>query len=159
MDYKMVKTRLIVAIFSFVLFSPALLATTYIREYTYKANNLDTEKSSRIRAIDQIKFRLLQEIGTHIHHEITISKKSSGSVYASEDIQVVTAGVTKLKILTEEWDGRSYFLKAEIKIDNKKVVDALDKFVSNNNERNRRLLQSIKENQINLQKYRDEIER
>ena len=103
-------------------------AETYIREYTYSASEADSKITSRAIALDQVKSILLQEIGTHIRQTVNITKDGSGNTYASEDIEAITAGLTKVDIIEEKWDGSTYYLKAEIVTDPKRVLNALAEF-------------------------------
>lgn len=140
----------------FILSSNSLLAETYVREYTYKASEADSKLSSRSIALDQVKILLLQEIGTHIRQEINIAKDSLGSTYASEDVEAVTAGLTKVEIMEEKWNGVTYYLKAKIDADTKQVLDVLKEYKNANSEKKQQL-EDIKENQAALKKLREEI--
>lgn len=140
-------------------FSQALHAETYIREYIYKASEADSKLTSRTIALDQVKIILLQEIGTHIRQKIKISKDSSGSTYASEDIEAITAGLTTVEILDEKWDGVSYYLKAKIEADEDKVLDALNEFKNTDNQETLQYLEALKANQKILKVAREDIEK
>ncbi len=98
--------RVFLLLFVSACISPNLLAEEYIREYTYKASEADSKITSRTIALDQLKTILLQEIGTHIRQEISITKDGSGSTYASEDVEAITAGLTKVEIIEEKWNGK-----------------------------------------------------
>lgn len=140
----------------FLLSSTTLLAETYIREYTYKASEADSKLSSRTIALDQVKTLLLQEIGTHIRQELTITKDSLGGTYASEDVEAVTAGLTKVEILEEKWNGITYYLKAKIDADTQQVLNALEEFKNANSEKKQQL-EALKKNQAALKQLREEI--
>ena len=142
-----------------VFFSNSLLAETYIREYTYKASEADSKLSSRAIALDQVKVLLLQEIGTHIRQTINITKDGSGDTYASEDVEAITAGLTKVDILEEKWDGVTYYLKAKIEADTQRVLNALEEFRKTSSQEGRKQLEALKYNERSLQKARDEITR
>lgn len=129
-------------------------AKTYIRDYTYKASDNDSKVTSRTNALDQVKLILLQEIGTHIRQEINISKDDSGNSYASEDVEAITAGLTKVEIVEEKWNGETYYLKAQIEADTSKVMNALSEFKKSSNTRN---LEFIKENQKLRHALREKI--
>ena len=79
-------------------------AQTYIRDYTYEASEADSKITSRINALDQVKIILLQEIGTHIRQKINITKDGAGNTYASDDVEAITAGLTKVEIIEEKWE-------------------------------------------------------
>ena len=132
-------------------------AQIYIRDYTYKASDADSKITSRANALDQVKVILLQEIGTHIRQKINISKDSSGNSYASEDVEAITAGLTKVDILEEKWNGETYYLKASIDADTERVLNALEEFKKDKSEESQKQLEQFKENQHALKTAREEI--
>lgn len=145
---------LIIAIWLLFVFNTQ--AQTYIRDYTYKASEADSKITSRTIALDQVKIILLQEIGTHIRQKVNITKNGSGSTFASEDIEAITAGLTKIDILEEKWDGETYYLKAKIHADSNRVLNALEEF-RQNNIKNQQQLEALKANQKSLENAREEI--
>jgi TPR repeat protein len=140
-------------------FIPVLNAKIYIRDYTYDANELDSEETSRVIALDQIKYILLSEIGTHIRHTINIKKGDSGDNYANEDIEAITAGLTKVKILEEKWNKPTFYLKAEIEADENQVLNALEEFKRSKSVESKQQLEALKESQKNLKASREEVSR
>jgi TPR repeat protein len=151
--------RVFVALFiNFAVLSQAY-SKTYIRDYTYTASEADSKISSRVIAMDQVKKILLQEIGTHIRQKINIRKNSSGETFASEDVEAITAGLTKVIIIQEKWNGITYFLRAKINADTDRVLNALDEFKNNQTEANNQQLEHYKANQRELDNAREEIER
>ena len=132
-------------------------AQTYIRDYTYKASDIDSKVTSRINALDQVKLILLQEIGTHIRHAINITQDSSGNSYASEDVEAITAGLTKVDILEEKWNGETFYLKASIVADTERVLNALEAFKNEKSEESEQQLQALKDTQRKLKESREEI--
>lgn len=107
-------------------FSNNLLAETYIREYTYHASEADSKLSSRTISLQEVKRELLNELGTHITSLINIRKDSDGSIYGEDDIVSLSAGFTSVEILDERWDGKTYYLKAQLKADPKEVLKSID---------------------------------
>lgn len=134
-------------------------AKTYIRDYNYEASEADSKLSSRAIAMDQVKKLLLQEIGTHIRQKINITKNSRGDQIASEDVEAITAGLTKVEIMAEKWNGVTYYLKAKIEADTDRVLNALEEFKKNNTEENNEQLEKMKANQRELERARAEIDR
>ena len=135
-------------------------AEVYIEEYTYDASEADSKLSSRAIALDQVNLLLLQEIGTHIRHEMNISKDQTGKTEASEDIQAITAGVTQTEILDEKWNGETYWLKAKIIADTQKVLNALEEFKKNKTKKNIEQIEQIeqfKNSQLQLKAAREEM--
>jgi len=59
--------RLVFAlVFLLMSFSINAEVRQYIRDYKYTANDFDTRYTSRVRAIDGVKQRLLEELGTYV---------------------------------------------------------------------------------------------
>ena len=132
-------------------------AQSYIRDYTYKASDADSKITSRTNALDQVKLILLQEIGTHIRQEINITKDGSGNSYASEDVEAITAGLTKVEIIDEKWNGETYYLKAKIDADTERVLNALEEFKKDKSEESQKQHDALKANQYALTSAREEI--
>ena len=101
---------------------PAVAKTvTYIKEYTYTAGDMDSKLSSRTIALEQVKRLLLEELGTYILSETTVKDFK----VTKDEITSITSGIVMTVIIDEKWDGKSYYLKAQIKTD----VDQLEKSI------------------------------
>jgi hypothetical protein len=101
-------------------FSDILLAKTFIREHYYRAGKNDTEITSRAIALHQVKARLLEEIGTYMESTFESTEQEGGGLggqFTKYQIVSITAGITETKILEERWDGKIYYIKAEIDVD------------------------------------------
>jgi TPR repeat protein len=130
---------------------------TYIRDYYYTASEADSKITARTNSLDQVKLLLLQEIGTHIRQEINITKDSSGYTYATEDIEAVTAGLTRVEIMEESWNGDTYYLKAEIDVDTDRVRKELEDIKNDKSDEKEQRLEITKAIQIELQESREKI--
>jgi TPR repeat protein len=119
--FKQIFLSLVILFISFT----SVLANNYIRDYTYKASDIDSKVTSRAIALDQVKIILLQEIGTYIYQKINITKDSIGNTYAKEDIEAITAGIANTEILEEKWNGETYYLKVKIEADSTQVLKKL----------------------------------
>jgi len=100
----------------------------FIREYTYRSSEDDSKNSSRRKAITQLKTLLSEEVGTHIESYLEIQKQSrNGVAYKSinQEIKSLSSAITKLKILDEKWDGRKYWIKASVRINEKRTMEML----------------------------------
>ncbi len=96
----------------------------FVREYTYRASEDDSKNSSRQKAITQLKVKLSEEVGTHIESYLSIDKKSlNGVSYKSinSEIKSISASITKLEILDEKWDGKNYWIKASVRVNEKQT--------------------------------------
>lgn len=101
-------------------FSPPLLAKTFIREHYYQADKRDTQLTARAIALYQVKSRLIEEIGTYIESAFESTERESKDgieQFTKHQIVSITAGITETKILEERWDGKIYYIKAEIEAD------------------------------------------
>lgn len=151
--------RIFIGIFLFAIFSNSLLAETYAREHTYNAIQADNKITSRIIALDQVRTFLLQKIASHIQQIIKITEYGSVDSYAKKDVEAITANLTKVNILEEKWDEKSYYIKAEIEADTQRVLDALKEYKNDHSEKSRQLLKALKVNERALQKSRKNITR
>ena len=149
----MIKRILFVALISFLLTSISN-AKTYIRDYTYSPNKIDTKETCQIITLDHIKKLLLQEIGTHIRQKITISRDSLGKNFASEDVEAITAGLTKAKIIEEKWSSKQYYAKVELVADTSQVLNALNQYAKEHSDKRRQELEALKENHRKLRESR-----
>ena len=92
-----------------------------LKEYTYQASELDSKTSCRAIAIEQVKRELLEEMGTYVESTTVVKD------YAIEkdEIRTISAGVVQTKVLDEKWDGREYWLKAEVSADPDEVAASI----------------------------------
>ncbi|BCK87356.1 hypothetical protein MIZ01_1134 [Sideroxyarcus emersonii] len=121
----------VILLFSLSIVSCSTFAVeeTYIREYTYQASEVDSKVSSRTLALQQVKTLLLQELGTHVSAIVSQQTSSDGMNLNKVDIETLSAGVVKIDILEEKWNGSEYYLKAQIKADPNDVLKAIDKML------------------------------
>jgi len=101
---------------------------TFIKEYTYNASEIDSKVSCRAIAINQLRSQLLNEIGVYVQSESTLKTSDVGGKFSQdfvENIATISAGITKLEILEERWNGETFWMKASIKIDPKSLEESL----------------------------------
>ena len=67
---------------------------------------------------------LSEEIGTVIESSLEIQKTSKHKSI-KQQINSLSVSITKLKILKEKWDGKSYYIKAEVKINPEQTLQLL----------------------------------
>lgn len=119
--------RLVLLIF--LLLSVDVMADekTYIREYSYKASELDSKVSARKNALDQAKAMLLEEIATYVYssNNMTQSLAADYQKQFVQNVKNVSAGFLGAKILEEKWDGNIFWLRAELRADPDKIVEEL----------------------------------
>jgi TPR repeat protein len=100
---------------------------TFIRSYTYQASEADSKLTSRTIALQEVKTELLGELGTHVSSLVKQRSSSDGKNIGTIEIETLTAGISKVEILEEKWDGAKYVLKAQLKADPDDVLKSLNK--------------------------------
>jgi tetratricopeptide (TPR) repeat protein len=111
--------------FIFMLSAAAVVAEikSLIEEYTYQASELDSKASARAIALEQVKRQLLEEIGTYVESTTVVQD----SQIDKDEIKTLSAGVVQTKVLDEKWDGKEYWLKAQVSADPDEVAASIDK--------------------------------
>lgn len=137
-----------------VLLASAILAfaeiRSFVKEYSYSASELDSKTSCRAIALEQVKRELLEELGTYVESTTIVTD------YAIEkdDIRIISAGVVQTKLLDEKWDGRDYWLKAEVSADPEEVAASIAKVRSDS-----KLAEELAESQAEKEEALQEVER
>jgi len=142
---------------------PSIDDKIFAREYTYRASEDDSKNSSRKKAIQQLKILLSEEIGTHISSYLEIEKRNYNNIsYQSvnNEIASLSASITKLKILKEKWDGKSYYVKASVRVNEKRTLELiLQEIRSKSSEKDvKRLNNILKEQELLLSRQNSTIE-
>ena len=114
----------------------------FITTYSYNASDNDSKNSSRVIATKEIKNLLLAEVGVFIKNEYSIVLSSNAKKEITDNTLSLSAGITQLKILNEEWNGITYTIKAEVSIDKRSVKENIEKLVDN-----KQLLEDLKNSQ------------
>ncbi len=94
---------------------------TFIREHTYQASDYDSRLTCQAIALTEVKRLLLEEIGTYLVSGTTVQN----GMVVSDDISVYTAGAVQTKVIDQKWDGKTYWLKAQIQADPDSVSTAV----------------------------------
>jgi len=105
---------------------------TFTREYSYKASELDSKNSCRTIAKTQLRQNLLEEIGVYIESEQILKTSEVDNKFRQdfrENISTVTAGITKMEVLDEKWDGENYWMKASITVDPTSLQQTLKQII------------------------------
>jgi len=129
--------RITLISFLFVLFIPhhsSAELRTFIKEYTHQASDFDSKISSRAIALEQTKRLLLEEIGTYLISETDVRDFQ----LTKDKITTLTAGIVQAEMLTEKWDGKTYYLKAKMSINPQEVTKFLEG-LRENSQKNREL--------------------
>jgi len=120
-----VKKAIILSIILLFVFSSVLIAEikTFIKEYSYQASELDSKNTCRAIATEQLKRELLEELGTYVESRTVVKDNQVDK----DEITTLAAGVVQLAVLDEKWNGKEYWLKAEVKADPYDVAASISK--------------------------------
>jgi hypothetical protein len=103
---------------------------SFIRDYTYKASDLDSKVSARNNTLKLIKAGVLEEIVTFVSNNSSLEQSQSGNEFRSSFIQrtsASSAGFLKTRIVEESWDGFEMKIKAEVTADPEKIREELER--------------------------------
>jgi len=113
----------LLAIILLIAASPCLAAIkVFEREYTYQASEADSKLSSRTVSLAEVKRLLLEELGTYLE-SVTEVKNFQ---LTKDQITALTAGIVRVEVLDERWDGKTYWLKARVAADPNDVIKSID---------------------------------
>ena len=121
-------------IFIFVTFF-YLNCVTIIKDFSYKAKMIDTEKTSRSIAFEQIKSLLLEAFGYNIYYTVKTEKpslKSKLDDFSIRQIGLIATDLAKAKIIEEDWKDNIFYIKAELKADDIKILSDIGKIIEDN---------------------------
>ena len=93
---------------------------TFISEYTYRASDDDSKNSARNKALREVKIIVLEEVGVYVESYLNMKTTTTNAMQAQivkEEIRTLTAGIAKVKILEEKWDGKNFYIKVEMQVD------------------------------------------
>ena len=114
----------IALVFFFTIANLAFAETkVFVEEYTYQASEADSKISSRVIALEQVKRKLLEKLGTYIESQTEVKNFR----LTKDQIVILTAGIVRAEIIEERWDGKTYYLKAKMAADLKDVYNSIDK--------------------------------
>ncbi len=150
-------TILYVFIVIFLFYIPSVFAdtVTYVKEYNYQASELDSKVSSRTIALEQVKRLLLEELGTYLEGNAEVKNFQ----LSRDNIIALTGGIVHAVIIDERWDGKNYWIKAEIRADPEEVARSIDRLRKDQKQANE--LELVKKNSDNaikeIEKLRSEL--
>lgn len=108
-----------------LIFCAVVLAAiqTFTMEYSYFANELDSRNSCRAIATEQLKRELLERLGTYVESKTLVRDQQLDK----DSIVTLSAGIVQIVPLEEKWDGKEYWLKAQLKADPDEVAASINK--------------------------------
>jgi tetratricopeptide (TPR) repeat protein len=100
------------------------LATSrdFIENYTYRAGESDSKLTCRTVSLIEIKRLLLEKIGTYLESRTEMKDFK----IEKDEIVALTAGVVKLEILDEKWNGETYTMTAKIEANPEDITKAIN---------------------------------
>lgn len=103
---------------------------TFVKEYTYKASEADSKISCRAIAINQLRSMLLNDLGVYVESNQILKTNDVKNKFSQdfvENISTISAGITKLDVLDEKWNGETFWMKAAITVDTTSLKESLKK--------------------------------
>jgi len=94
---------------------------TYQKEYSYQASEADSKISCRTISLEQVKSLLLEELGTYLERNTEVVNYE----VTRDQIIALTAGIVRAQIITEKWDGHTYYIVAKIQVDPKELEKSI----------------------------------
>ena len=137
---------------------------TFIRDYIYQASENDSKNTARAAATQQMQTLLLQEIGQAIQSEQTLRKlsvakdgKETFSEDFSQEVMAITAGFVEMKILHETWNGKIYYIEAQMTVDPKEVSERVTEMLNSKQKDN--TLKGAKKEEVKAEPAKTEVEK
>lgn len=134
----------------------------FIENYTYTAGEADSKLTCRTVSLIEVKRLLLERIGTYL----TSRTEVQNFRIEKDEIVVLTAGIVKLEILDETWNGETYTLTAKIAANLDDIAQAIEDLrkqsgkresIEKLNEINATSLEQLREMQGQMQKLQDDL--
>ncbi len=95
---------------------------TFHKEYAYRAQKADNEMSCRVIAHEKVKVILLEELGFTLKEETLIKNMR----LTPARLVSLTACIVSMDIVEEEWENKTFYIKARLTADPGLVVKAID---------------------------------
>ncbi|MEN6330965.1 MAG: tetratricopeptide repeat protein [Smithella sp.] len=108
-------------------FTSMATSTKFIENYTYRAGESDSKLTCRTVSLIEIKRLLLEKIGTYLESRTEVKDFK----IEKDDIVAFTAGIVKLEIMDEKWNGETYSMTAKIEADADDVIRAIEELRKN----------------------------
>jgi len=103
-------------------FTSMATSKEFIENYTYSAGESDSKLTCRMFSLIEIKRLLLEKIGTYLESRTEIKDFR----IEKDEIVALTAGIVKLEILDEKWNGEKYSLTAKIEANPEEITKAIN---------------------------------
>ncbi len=103
-----------------ILTALSLQAATVVKEYRYMASDTDSKVSARKAALNTVQNMVMEELGTGVSTRFEQDQKITDARMQRElhlSVKNFASGFVQSKVLDESWDGKSYWLKAAVSMD------------------------------------------
>jgi len=100
----------------------------FIENYTYNAGESDSKLTCRTVSLIEVKRLLLEKIGTYLESRTEMKNFA----IEKDEIVTLTAGIVKLEILDEKWNGEQYSLTARIEAIPEEITQAINDLKNQN---------------------------
>lgn len=96
-------------------------AREFVESYTYNAGESDSKLTCRTVSLLEVKRLLLEKIGTYLESRTEMKDFQ----IEKDEIVALSAGIVKLEILDEKWNGEKYSLTAKIEANPDDIQQAI----------------------------------
>jgi len=143
-------------------FTSMATSREFTENYTYSAGESDSKLTCRMVSLIEIKRLLLEKIGTYLESRTEIKDFR----IEKDEIVALTAGIVKLEILDEKWNGEKYSLTAKIEANPEDITKAINnlrnqqdkmKNIQKLKEFNDESLEQIREMQFRMQQLQSDL--
>lgn len=100
----------------------------FVREYTYSASENDSKVSARKAALVQLQSLVIQEVGVQVQSSFSNQETLDGEDFSRKvqaNHETFAQALTKTKILKEQWNGETFYIKARITVDTDNLVEQI----------------------------------
>ena len=100
----------------------------FTREYTYSASENDSKVSARKAALVQLQSLVIQEVGVQVQSSFSNQETLDGDDFSRKvqaNHETFAQALTKTKILKEQWNGETFYIKAKITVDTDNLVEKI----------------------------------
>ncbi|WP_052294249.1 tetratricopeptide repeat protein [Desulfosudis oleivorans] len=120
----MVLLRVIIVFLLVTGLPPAGMAAsqTFVETYAYNAGESDSKLTCRTVSLIEVKRLLLEKIGVYLESRTEVQNFQ----IAKDTVTAITAGIVKLEILDEQWNGEQYAMTARIVADPDEIARSID---------------------------------
>ena len=95
-------------------------AATVVKEYRYMASDTDSKVSARKAALQTVQNLVMEELGTGVSTRFEKDQKIEDKQMQQQlriGVKNFASGFIQSKVLDENWDGTSYWIKASVNMD------------------------------------------